>query len=154
MKKILSLMVFALLASSLHAQVVYPPVYNKACLRYVGDNSRLHKCNQKQIYKDITRNIVYPEGITHRMNGGRVLVKILIETDGTFSIEIIKSSHHDFSVAVWNAFQKMNPWLLGATIGENKTQYVFMLPVSFAKGSTTPTPSSVSPKYSNITGMR
>ena len=138
MKKFLSLVAFALFFTTLNAQVTYPPVYNKSCLRYVNDPSKLHNCNNKQIYKDLTKNIVYPEGLVNSINGGRVLVQILVNVDGTFEIEILKTTHHDYSLAVWNAFQKMKPWLLAATSGDRKVPFVFILPVNFPAYSMKP----------------
>ena len=138
MKKILYLVVFALFFISLNAQVTCQPVYNKSCLRYVNDPSKLRKCNNNQIYKDLTKNIVYPSGTVNSINGGRVLVKVLVNIDGTFEIEILESSHHDYSIAVWNAFKKIKPWLLSATSGEKKVPYIFILPVTFPAYSMKP----------------
>ena len=88
--------------------------------------------------KTSPKNIVYPSGTVNSINGGRVLVKVLVNIDGTFEIEILESSHHDYSIAVWNAFKKIKPWLLSATRGEKKVPYIFILPVTFPAYSMKP----------------
>lgn len=106
-----------------------------------GDAAMLH---------DLAMNLTYPENAMKENRQGRVVVRFVVDTDGTIKDpSIIRGQGEDLDKAAIDAVMKLKPFTPGMNNGKPVAVY-YVLPVSFKlQGDEVSTPASESADKAN-----
>ena len=84
------------------------------------------------LFEFLSKNIKYPEDAQKQKVEGRVLVKFVIETDGSISnIEVMKNAFPSLDAEAMRVAQAMPKWTPGKQGGQ-VVRVKFVLPINFS----------------------
>ncbi|MCP9237530.1 energy transducer TonB [Lewinella sp. JB7] len=90
------------------------------------------KCDMKEMLDFIFDNIVYPQEAIAAKIEGMVVVKFIVEKDGTLTnAEVVREIGGGCGEEAVKVVERMNPWIPGTQDGD-VVRTAFYLPVRFA----------------------
>lgn len=103
----------------------------KDTIYYIVDIQSTYEGGQDLMYKQLSRNLVYPRSARRTGTEGKVFIMFLIDKTGrTSEVKILKGVSYDCDQAALNAFASLGSWLPSRKKGKPvKTR--FILPVNF-----------------------
>lgn len=133
MKKIFNCFLFLLLTQCLFSQVVeeeMPSKTEKAIFTYV-ENMPMFPGGEPALLKYLSSNLNYPEDARYKKNQGLVILKFVVNTDGSLSdIEVLRSVKGGCDEEAIRVVKTMPKWIPGKEKGEIVNVY-YTLPIKF-----------------------
>jgi len=86
---------------------------------------------EKEMYRFLQSNLVYPESAIKSKISGKVLVEFVVERDGRVTnVKIVNHLHPDCDKEAVRVIQMMPKWKPGKAMGK-PVKYLFRIPVAF-----------------------
>ena len=143
MKRLLTLFITLGIINGLSAQTNISEISKNPCAAvlsedgsFISDSNAVlvepqFKGGENKLYKFLAENLKYPDKARERTITGIVVVKFVVEKDGSITnIEIARSVFEDIDKECIRVIQKMPRWMPGTADGK-PARFSYCLPIQF-----------------------